>query len=909
MRRRALLLGSQTAGLSGVHRDVAAMQRLLAGHGFTVDLRIAGDATRAGILDGYARLVADTRPDDAVIVYYSGHGAYATVGAPGSADARHLQCIVPTDWGERGEFRGLLGAELSALLADLTARTDNAAVILDCCHAARMSREPAGPAFVRRSLAAPWTDGVEAFARRNAIDLAGPGVESNPRAVRLVATEVDRAAYEAVDPTADPPASMGLMTQALRTALGEFGERPISWYALALRVRELVMARRSGQRPEIEGPADRLLFRTATAARCEAAVFFYDRGRPALRAGPLQGARVGALYELVRAGPIMRGGPAVIAEATVTDVAETTSYVALRRLAGAEEPTAGALAVPRELPFGRLAVAVRGDDAAVSAASAAIAGSRFLAVAPPGPAVPFEVVARDVGLELRTDDGDVVLRSVAADRLARLVAALERHARAEALRDLPPGGLPAAAVAVRAARVLDGRTTPLDPGDTLHVGDAVGVTVENCSDDELYVAVFDIDVDGSIALLTELAPTGRRLPAGQRVTLPEADGRARGFAPLAWPAEVPSDGPRTRSLAVVIADGWHDFRLLTTTRGADRRSGSRLEALLAAVRGGSARAFAAATQQQVGRYLVVRIAYRLSPSPRLPHEPTTVDGHEEERAMKNERAESETKVCTLKFLPRDKWLEAARTARDINPDNVPPGVILEEMPSGSDRLAVEIHKYWGRDGVRLTVGFLDNPPAELRRKILAHMNEWSKYANITFTEARAADAQVRVARERDGYWSYLGTDILQISRDQPTMNLEGFTIDTPESEFVRVVRHETGHTLGFPHEHCRADIVDRLDREKTIRYFKRVYGWDRQTTMNQVLTPIAEEDIVGTPRAEDISIMCYQLPAEITTDNRPIPGGLDISELDRKFVAMIYPKPGRAMPEHDLTRGAPRTRR
>jgi len=54
-----------------------------------------------------------------------------------------------------------------------------------------------------------------------------------------------------------------------------------------------------------------------------------------------------------------------------------------------------------------------------------------------------------------------------------------------------------------------------------------------------------------------------------------------------------------------------------------------------------------------------------------------------------------------------------------------------------------------------------------------------------------------------GYWSYLGTDILHIPKNRPTMCLENFSMDTLESEYKRVVRHETGHTLGFPHEHMR----------------------------------------------------------------------------------------------------------
>jgi hypothetical protein len=56
------------------------------------------------------------------------------------------------------------------------------------------------------------------------------------------------------------------------------------------------------------------------------------------------------------------------------------------------------------------------------------------------------------------------------------------------------------------------------------------------------------------------------------------------------------------------------------------------------------------------------------------------------------------------------------------------------------------------------------------------------------------------------------------------MNLQGFTMNTLESEFRRVVRHETGHTLGFPHEHLRRQIVDNIDPDRAYAYFKQVQG-------------------------------------------------------------------------------------
>ncbi len=260
--------------------------------------------------------------------------------------------------------------------------------------------------------------------------------------------------------------------------------------------------------------------------------------------------------------------------------------------------------------------------------------------------------------------------------------------------------------------------------------------------------------------------------------------------------------------------------------------------------------------------------------------------------------------CTIKNLPESQAVEAAERAITINPTNRPsPGRFFRaisplltlmgieperDVPLTPDHLAVMTAKYWGSGGVKLTVGFLDNAPQDLQTRILLHMNAWGAYCNVHFALS-STDPQVRIARDADGYWSYLGPDILGIPRGQPTMNLEGFTMNTPESEFHRVVRHETGHTLGFPHEHMRQQLVSRLDRAKTILYFGQTQGWSQQTVIQQVLTPLSEASIRGTPTADQDSIMCYQLPGSITIDGQPIRGGVDIDPLDQAFAASLYP--------------------
>jgi hypothetical protein len=195
--------------------------------------------------------------------------------------------------------------------------------------------------------------------------------------------------------------------------------------------------------------------------------------------------------------------------------------------------------------------------------------------------------------------------------------------------------------------------------------------------------------------------------------------------------------------------------------------------------------------------------------------------------------------------------------------------------------------------VHLTVGFLDNPESALRTRILLHMNAWAKSANVKFVYT-TGHADVRIARAGGadgGYWSYVGTDITHIAAGDATLNLEAFTMKTPESEFHRVVRHETGHTLGCPHEHMRRELVELIDADKAIAYFGETQGWSPEEVRQQVLTPIEESSLRGTPHADPSSIMCYQIPGSITKSGEPIIGGTDIDKQDYAFMAVIYPKP------------------
>ena len=261
-------------------------------------------------------------------------------------------------------------------------------------------------------------------------------------------------------------------------------------------------------------------------------------------------------------------------------------------------------------------------------------------------------------------------------------------------------------------------------------------------------------------------------------------------------------------------------------------------------------------------------------------------------------------VCTPKTLPTRLLVKAAETARKINPTNAPVLGSLAAVAEGFQmadplRIAVVTSKYWGPTPRQLTVSFMETTPADLKTRIISHMNAWTRTVGISFVGTNGT-GNIRISRGSGGYYSYLGTDVLHIPRNRQTMNLQGFTMNTPESEYKRVVRHETGHTLGFPHEHMRKALVARIDPAKAYKWFWETYGWDKATVDAQVLTPLSEASLMGTP-VDQTSIMCYQLPGLITKDSKPILGGTDINQTDYAFAGRIYPRPSHmvAAPEED----------
>ncbi len=619
--RRALVIGAETGELSGVHNDAATMTALLEERGFVVDGRTAERATQVGIRDGYERLIADSQDGDSAVVYFSGHGGLARVVAPSGIALPELQFIVPTDYdtSRPGDFRGITAVELSVLLARLTERTHNVAVILDCCHASHMSRDPG---FQARALPHPtYLDIAEQLGALRAqglrVDLPDP--ENNPYAVRLVACAPWESAYEY---TNSHGARTGILTESLSVALREAGPARVSWAILIHRVRDRVTKLAYGQRPEVEGPSHRMLFESEEAPT--GVTFTVVRARPdrlTLPGAALLGVAPGDQFGITPVG-VPASDSTIVARATVKRTDGVTVQADFELCDGHQELPALAEAHPLVTSATRSTVLVRGSGPLAERVRAAVdAVPTLRATAAEDPVANDPVLAQvEVGGALSLwDRGTEPLVSTTADQagIRRLVANLTRLSRAATLRRLAPtpGEELAAPFTVEWGRVVEGKTEPLHPnGAQLYVGESVYLLLRNDGERDLYFFVFDIGVSGAVTLIAGADPSGLRLQRKQEYVVGQRyDGTLVG-SELVWPDGVPTDGPRPESVLVIVTEARQDLAALVQEGAKATRSSSPLQQLLAAATSGATREWAVAADP-VARYAVRRLDCELTPAP------------------------------------------------------------------------------------------------------------------------------------------------------------------------------------------------------------------------------------------------------------------------------------------------------
>ncbi|HEX4701637.1 MAG TPA: caspase family protein [Pseudonocardiaceae bacterium] len=620
----ALLIGAELDGLSGVANDIDAMAKALASRGLTVRRCVGEQATRAGILAAYERLIDTTESGNAAVVYYSGHGGFvappgAGVPGPGLMD---MQFIAPVDYhdSQPDDFRGITSVELSVLLARLTRKTGNATVVLDCCHAAHMSRDP--NLRVRAlSRLAPY-DRLRAHVdrlRRDGLlrtDLLVP--TGNPNAVRIVACAPEQSAFEYQGHDGQ---HIGILTESLTMALAEVGTEQVSWATIMDRVRRRVLALSPFQRPELEGPARRLLFDVVEddpLSTLRVTAIPGDRVR--LECASLLGVRRGDAFAVMPPGTteLLAGAKVgdllvdlvepLAAEGTVT-FHNGWTHVPLG--ARAHRVTAVAPAIP---------VAIAEGDPRFADLARAVSMSPMLRLAGPDEPWRAEVRIGESGdLTLADRIGPVAApRSGDAEGTALVVRDLNTLARASALRELAGDitGALGASITLDWGRVQDARRRPLPTsGGVVRVTDRIYVSVRNDAEDTVFVSLIDIGVTGRITVLTRLSPSGVKLVQGKEYVFgfDDFDGVLSGVA-LTWPDGLDTVLARPETVLVLITAAPQDVSVLEQD-GVHRdatASVSPLQRMLDQIATGRVRDLAGESTSTV-RYDVHAIDFELEP--------------------------------------------------------------------------------------------------------------------------------------------------------------------------------------------------------------------------------------------------------------------------------------------------------
>ena len=570
MSKRALLIGAATGELLGVGNDLDTWTETISARGFEITRIEDASATRDGILSAYNALIERTDRDDAVLVAASCHGGVveqypsASAAEPGGSD--RYQFIVPYDFDASTEedFRGITALELSYLQDQLTSKTSNVTVILDCCYASGMSRDVGlTPRALYRPVYADITAHLERIKARG-MSMSRRAPAGNQSAVRLVAAAPNQTAFEY---ESSGNKRIGVFTEALCNSISAIGEAPVSWEALMPGIRRRVQMLSPLQRPEAEGPVRRLLFSTEISLDAAPVQVVLDGDKVMLDGGRVRDIEVGDVFVVMPPMSSTVDDGRSIARATVAAVGPLRAAVEVEFLNEATNIPRGALAFPISLNQRRYPVTVAGQGPIVDEIRKAISVASHVRPVEKDDIAPLATVTvtpESLTLEDRAGSltDPVALTNASA---TSVVASLNRLARAASLRALTPRGNESLNdFTVEIGSLKDGNAEPIpDTASPLFaVGDRVYVRFQNTGTMTKYFYLFDIGVTGRITLVTNWRPSGMAVGPGENYTVGQDEMRQLIGVPLFWPTGVPIDQPRPETLLVIATDIEQDLSAL-----------------------------------------------------------------------------------------------------------------------------------------------------------------------------------------------------------------------------------------------------------------------------------------------------------------------------------------------------------
>ncbi len=129
-------------------------------------------------------------------------------------------------------------------------------------------------------------------------------------------------------------------------------------------------------------------------------------------------------------------------------------------------------------------------------------------------------------------------------------------------------------------------------------------------------------------------------------------------------------------------------------------------------------------------------------------------------AKKKPSATKHLHICVDRVLPLSLQTEASQRAIAENPANLAFLGSHGPMRAAASPMAMALltSRKW-KNGRKLRVRFMGGSDF-VQAKVEKYAREWMEYANIEFDFNNDLDAEIRIAFDPDGSWSYLGTDAL-----------------------------------------------------------------------------------------------------------------------------------------------------
>lgn len=588
MTKRALVIGINHypgipgRDLRGAVNDANVLERLLRDRfDFVVRALRDGQATRAGILEAWRQLIAETRADDQVVVTYAGHGSRLTLD-----DGTTRESLVPHDSGRDAHpNRDILDLEVDDLVRALEEKTHRVALIFDCCHSGSVYRDAFGDATREVPSDHRLPEGYAHLTSRSV--QAGPSGWPGARSTSvLAACNASELAYE----LRSGGVHHGAFTFHLAAELTRAGDRT-TWRDVFEVVANRVTADRDLQHPQLEGERNVVVFAgSLEPPRPYTLVTRADDAGLTLAGGAAHGLSVGSQLAVYAPGTSAPTGTALAR-------VEVQSLTALEAKATYLDPRSSAPVPPSARAFlqrlrvpGGLAVFVEGTQPSAGLVRDALGSPLLLAsrtedqaevlvrLLPPRDAeaavhapCPQVGALREAMWAAVGRDGRLLarLQPDVAGSPGRLAADLEKFARVRSLRALDnPRSSIAGLVELGVLRGEGpgGPLVALRAEDVSIPGDRFEFELVNRAQRQLFVTVLQIGVDGRVGFVLparvgpseplapdrplRIAAEHLKAPAGVSFKLPE------GFP---YAAE---HGGRADEGAMVV-------KVLVTTRPAD----------------------------------------------------------------------------------------------------------------------------------------------------------------------------------------------------------------------------------------------------------------------------------------------------------------------------------------------------